>query len=55
MLYIICPLHVMKYMALFKTTPIFFKSLKSSFTCFLAYSILLADLTPIPGTRSNIL
>ena len=44
------PLQVMKYLALFRTTPIFFKSSNRSPPCFLALTILWADFTPMPGT-----
>ena len=41
--------------ALFRTTPIFFSALKSSLPVFLAFTILPADFTPMPGTRSRVL
>src|SRR5690554_4449900 len=49
------PSHVMKYFALLRTTPIFFKSSNVTFPNLLLDTILKADLTPIPGTLNSIL
>ncbi len=51
------PLQVIKYTALFNTTPIFFKSLKESLLPLRlerALTILLAKVTPIPGTLRSV-
>ena len=43
-----------KYTARFSTTPSFLRSAKSSVPSLLAFTILVADLYPRPGTRSSI-
>ncbi len=48
------PLQTMKYLARFSTTPSFLRPSKSSFCCRRAERMRIADLTPIPGTRSSI-